>query len=121
MQLSRSRGKIAQGVPSSRPVYGDISAWASIAECERVAPKAPCFSDRSTSGRAPEPRGKAPPTYAGAAAPFDRFRHIASRDWPAEPLHLQISEVFELRNPFDRACRRLMMPQEGRGRSFVFF
>src|SRR5262249_37076567 len=35
--------------------------------------------------------------------PADRLRHIECRDRPAETLPLQVSEVFELPDPFDRA------------------
>ena len=61
MQLSRSRADRSTSTFVSRPAHGRTSASAGIAECERVA---------SISGRGPEPIGKAPPTYAGAAAPL---------------------------------------------------
>jgi hypothetical protein len=70
MQLSRSRGKIGQGVPSSRARRTATHRPRRASQSASASRLSTLFFGSSISGRGPEPIGKAPPTYAGAAAPL---------------------------------------------------
>jgi hypothetical protein len=83
MQLSRSRGKIGQGVPSSRARRTATHRPRRALQSASASRLSTLFFGSFHIRTGPGADRQSPANLRRCRRPIDRLRYIASRDWPA--------------------------------------